>query len=93
MEFISNIQELQKENSELRQFCNPILDRDIISKSSAYKTNLNLNLIKRQSSKLRRYVKKVPFVNARYTKRDTFSVKNGIYKRVRDWTSGRSLPV
>ena len=35
LEFISNIQELQKEDSVLRQFCNPILDRDITFKSSA----------------------------------------------------------
>ena len=42
LEFISNIQELQKEDSVLRQFCNPILDRDIIIKSSAYKSEFNL---------------------------------------------------
>ena len=33
LEFISNIQELQKEDNVLRQFCNPILDRDIIINS------------------------------------------------------------
>ena len=42
LQFISNIQELQKEDSVLRQFCNPILDRDIIIKSSAYKSEFNL---------------------------------------------------
>ena len=42
LEFISNIQELQKEDNVLRQFCNPILDRDIIIKSSAYKSEFNL---------------------------------------------------
>ena len=42
LEFTSNIQELQKEDSVCRQFCNPILDRDIIIKSSAYKSEFNL---------------------------------------------------
>ena len=42
LEFMSNIQELQKEDNVLRQFCNPILDRDIIIKWSAYKSEFNL---------------------------------------------------
>ena len=37
--FIFNIQELQYEDSLLRQFCNPILERDNMIKSSAYKKN------------------------------------------------------
>ena len=39
-----------------------------------------------QSSK--QGVKGVPFVNRRYTKGEKL-----VYKRVRGWTSGRSLPV
>ena len=39
-----------------------------------------------------RYVKGVPFFNKMYIKRGTFSAKM-VYKRVRGWTSGRSLPV
>ena len=42
LEFISNTQELQKKDSVLRQFCNPILGRDIIIKSSTYKSEFNL---------------------------------------------------
>ena len=42
LEFISNIQELQKEDNVLRQFCNSILDRYIIINSSAYKSEFNL---------------------------------------------------
>ena len=37
-------------------------------------------------------MKGVPFVNRRYTKGVPFSWKM-VYKRVRGWTSGRSLPV
>ena len=38
------------------------------------------------------YVKGVPFFNGRYTKGVPFLSKM-VYKRVRGWTSGRSLPV
>ena len=40
----------------------------------------------------RRYKKGVLFVNGRYTKGVSFPPKM-VYKRVRGWTSGRSLPV
>ena len=39
-----------------------------------------------------RYVKGVPFVNGRYT-RGVPLLLTTVYKRIRDWTAGRSLPV
>ena len=39
--FIFNIHKVQNEDSALRQFCNPVLDRDRIIKSSAYKLILH----------------------------------------------------
>ena len=41
---------------------------------------------------LSRYVKGIPFFNGRYTKGVPFLSKI-VYKRVRGWTSRRSLPV
>ena len=48
--------------------------------------------VKRDAKSQTRYVKGVPFVNRRYMKGVTFSWKM-VYKRVRGWTSGRSLSV
>ena len=39
-----------------------------------------------------RYTKEVPFVNVRYTKGVSFLPKM-VYKRVRGWMLGQSLPV
>ena len=47
--------------------------------------------LKRDAKFLTKYVKGVTFVNRRYTKGVPFSWKM-LYKRVRGWTSGRSLP-
>ena len=55
-------------------------------KDSAFKA------VKRDAKFKIRYVKGVPFVNRRCTKGVPFSGKM-VYKRVRCWTSGRSLPV
>ena len=41
---------------------------------------------------MRRYMKGVPFFNKKVYERGTFSEKM-VYKRVRGWSSGRSLPV
>ena len=39
--FIFNIHEVQNEDSVFRQFCNPVLDRDRIIKSSAFQREFN----------------------------------------------------
>ena len=48
--------------------------------------------VKRDAKFSTRYVKGVLFVNKRHTIGVTFLQKM-VYKRVRGWTSGRSLPV
>ena len=49
-------------------------------------------VVKRDAMFLTRYVTGVPFVNRGYTKGVPFLSKL-VYKRVRGWALGRSLPV
>ena len=54
--------------------------------------NSTFTVVKRYAMFLSRYVKGVPFADGKYTKGVPFLLKM-VCKKVRGWTSGRSLPV
>ena len=53
---------------------------------------MHFPVVKKDEKFYARYVKGVPFVNGRYT-RGVPLLLTTVYKRIRDWTAGRSLPV
>ena len=68
--------------TSLQEYCSPLI---------SFCHKLHFKGLEKGCS-ISRYVKGVPFCNERYTKGLRFRSKM-VYKRVRRWTSGQSLPV